>query len=317
MRITQLGTGNALVVEDSSNPDSTPFVIDATGHVGLGATPSAWGSSLDVIQTNNGTFYSLSSGTGIVSSGYFDGTNWKYTQASPLYGISINTDSVTWSNAPTGTIGATVTFAERMRIDSSGNVGIGTSSPSTPLHVRGAQPQATITGNTGAAAQLRFYNNAASANDFLIGQGYNTGSDNVAFISNQANADLLFRTNSAERGRFDTSGNFLFNSGYGSVATAYGCRAWINFNGTGTIAIRNSGGVTSIADNGTGLYTVNLSFTMPDVNYAITLTGGNGANTETVASVRDNPTTSSFAIRTATDAGTASDRLYVYAALFR
>ena len=72
----------------------------------------------------------------------------------------------------------------------------------------------------------------------------------------------------AQSMRIDTSGNLLFNSGYGSVATAYGCRAWVNFNGTGTVAIRASGNVTSITDNGVGLYTVNFTTSMPDVNYA-------------------------------------------------
>lgn len=65
-----------------------------------------------------------------------------------------------------------------------------------------------------------------------------------------------------------TSGNLQFNSGYGSVATAYGCRAWVNFNGTGTVAIRASGNVTSITDNGTGDYTVNFTTAMPDANYS-------------------------------------------------
>jgi hypothetical protein len=69
-----------------------------------------------------------------------------------------------------------------------------------------------------------------------------------------------------------TSGNLQFNSGYGSVATAYGCRAWVNFNGTtntgGFCTIRGSGNVTSVADNGTGDYTVNLTTAMPDINYA-------------------------------------------------
>jgi hypothetical protein len=80
----------------------------------------------------------------------------------------------------------------------------------------------------------------------------------------------VFQTNgSTERGRFDTSGNFLFNSGYGSVATAYGCRAWVNFNGTGTVAIRASGNVSSITDNGTGQYTLNFSKSLVDANYSI------------------------------------------------
>ena len=64
-----------------------------------------------------------------------------------------------------------------------------------------------------------------------------------------------------------TNGDLQFNSGYGSAATAYGCRAWVNFNGTGTVAIRASGNVSSITDNGTGDYTVNFTTAMPDANY--------------------------------------------------
>jgi hypothetical protein len=68
-----------------------------------------------------------------------------------------------------------------------------------------------------------------------------------------------------------SSGNLQFNSGYGSVATAYGCRAWVNFNGTGTVAIRASGNVTSITDNGVGDYTVNFANAFVDTNYAVSL----------------------------------------------
>jgi hypothetical protein len=66
------------------------------------------------------------------------------------------------------------------------------------------------------------------------------------------------------------SGDLSFNSGYGSAAVAYGCRAWVNFDGTGTVAIRASGNVSSITDNGTGDYTVNFTTAMPDANYAVT-----------------------------------------------
>jgi hypothetical protein len=50
-------------------------------------------------------------------------------------------------------------------------------------------------------------------------------------------------------------------------APIYSCRAWVNFNGTGTVAIRASGNVSSITDNGTGNYTVNFTTAMPDANY--------------------------------------------------
>jgi uncharacterized protein (AIM24 family) len=81
----------------------------------------------------------------------------------------------------------------------------------------------------------------------------------------------------------DASGNtsiggvLSFNSGYGSSATAYGCRAWVNFNGTGTVAIRASGNVTSITDNGNGDYTVNFTTAMPDANYSVVASSGGAA----------------------------------------
>lgn len=64
---------------------------------------------------------------------------------------------------------------------------------------------------------------------------------------------------------------------FGSVITtplgdapAYSARAWVNFNGTGTVAIRASGNVSSITDNGTGDYTVNFTTAMADANYSAT-----------------------------------------------
>ena len=64
-------------------------------------------------------------------------------------------------------------------------------------------------------------------------------------------------------------------AGLGSLegsAPAYACRAWVNFNGTGTVTIRASGNVSSITDNGTGDYTVNFTTAMPDANYCGTVT---------------------------------------------
>lgn len=52
-------------------------------------------------------------------------------------------------------------------------------------------------------------------------------------------------------------------------APIYACRAWVNFNGTGTVAIRASGNVSSITDNGTGNYTVNFTTAIPDTNYSL------------------------------------------------
>ena len=80
---------------------------------------------------------------------------------------------------------------------------------------------------------------------------------------------------------FDTLyGNFVANDARvktalnaGGTAPIYACRAWVNFNGTGTVAIRASGNVSSITDNGTGLYRTNFITAMQDANYSVTQGG--------------------------------------------
>jgi hypothetical protein len=66
------------------------------------------------------------------------------------------------------------------------------------------------------------------------------------------------------------------------TAPVYATRAWVNFNGTGTVAIRASGNVSSITDNGTGDYTVNFTTAIQDANYAAPSTCNVGASTGTM-----------------------------------
>jgi hypothetical protein len=58
-----------------------------------------------------------------------------------------------------------------------------------------------------------------------------------------------------------------------SGVEVYTCKAWVNFNGTGTVAIRASGNVSSITDNGTGDYTLNFTTALADANYSISTNG--------------------------------------------
>jgi hypothetical protein len=96
-----------------------------------------------------------------------------------------------------------------------------------------------------------------------------TGDANTGIYFSGADA-VDVATGGTQALQLDSSQNLKFNSGYGSVATAYGVRAWVNFNGRNTLSIYDDGGVSSITDNGVGDYTVNFDFTMPDINYAFT-----------------------------------------------
>lgn len=96
--------------------------------------------------------------------------------------------------------------------------------------------------------------------------------------------------------------------------------AWVNFNGTGTVAIRSSYNVSSITDNGTGDYTVNFATALSDANYVTCSTNGAIANTTGIYSVAQNtatsPTTSAYRLNVQTPGGTMSDNAFVQLAFF-
>lgn len=112
--------------------------------------------------------------------------------------------------------------------------------------------------------------------------------------------------------------NLLFNSGYGSAAVAYGCRAWVNFNGTGTVTPRASGNVSSITDISVGTYRLNIATALPDTNFSVV---GLKQNTSVLA---DSGIGEDFAQRTTTSVqivvyenNAASDSANISVALFR
>lgn len=104
------------------------------------------------------------------------------------------------------------------------------------------------------------------------------------------------------------------------TAPIYACRAWVNFNGTGTVAIRASGNVSSITDNGVGVYTVNFTTPMVDSNYCKVAhnNGYVGVNyVINISSPSNNATTSTQIITVNTGTNTGADVDMINLSIFR
>ena len=100
----------------------------------------------------------------------------------------------------------------------------------------------------------------------LSGNASGTGTLTIAAPNTSTDRTLTLPDSS---GTVATAESTLSQFNASGSAPVYACRAWVNFNGTGTVAIRASGNVTSITDNGVGRYTVNFTTAMPDANYSV------------------------------------------------
>ena len=159
--------------------------------------------------------------------------------------ITTGTGVVTALGVNTGSSGAFVVNGGALGTPSSGTVTNLTGTAS--ININGTV--GATTANTGAFTTL-------SASSTVSGTGFSTYLASPPAIGGTTAANGSFATLS-------------FNSGYGSVATAYGCRAWVNFVGS-TAAISGNGNVSSITRNAAGDYTINFTNAMPDANYAVT-----------------------------------------------
>ena len=197
-------------------------------------------------------------------------------------------------------INATTTNGVVIQPDNSGSLVLQTNSGTTALTIDTAQRAAFVAGTAALPAITT------------------TGDTNTGIFFSAADT-IDFAEGGAAVGQFDSSANFKFNSGYGSVATAYGCRAWIKFNGTGTPSINGSGNVTSITDNGTGDYTINFTTALADTNYSVVL-GNNYNGTGAFAVINPNTaiySTTQVKIQVVDRNGSAQDTSILNAAILR
>jgi len=123
-----------------------------------------------------------------------------------------------------------------------------------------------ISGTTGT-----FSGNIVSSGEIQSTTRFESASGNdLRLNAGSANRDVFLQVNDTTICTVQGStGNLQFNSGFGSVTTVYGCRAWIQLNQAGSQSITGSGGVSSITDEGTGQTKIIFTTAMPDENYAM------------------------------------------------
>ena len=178
-------------------------LIDSSGNLGLGVTPSAWGS-MKAFQINGYgsaiAAWNTNRNTYILSNAYYD-SSFKYstTGAATYYNVSGENGSHSWHTAPSGTAGNAITFTQAMTLAASGGLSVGTTTDAG-------------TGNIGlpAGGQLRYSSTA-----------YITPEDNVSGARIVTGGIIRFDAGGAERARIDSSGRLIVGStssnGDGSV----------------------------------------------------------------------------------------------------
>jgi hypothetical protein len=188
--------------------------LDSSGNLGLGVTPSAWGSGYKVLQLGNSAtttaalFANAIDDFWSVSNAYFDGTNFKYVATGTATGYE-QANGHKWYTAPSGTAGNTISFTQALTLDASGNLLVGTTS-------------ASIGNTTGS----RFINNGKTlqitsddgSNPRLITNNVGFGDIAVSFRYTSAEQGSISITSTAVS--FNTSSDYRLKNITGSITTS-------------------------------------------------------------------------------------------------
>jgi hypothetical protein len=181
--------------------NSAKATLDSSGNLGLGATPSAWGSNAKALEIGSGASTSLSfnfSETNLSTNVYRINTGaslYKATGIAMLYTQSSGGHA--WSIAPSGTAGDTISFTQAMTLDASGNLGLGTTSPAS-----NGSTFATLSLNGSNGGALHFMNAGTT-----VMQLYNDA--NAFFLNAASGKQTIFQTASTERARITSGGELM------------------------------------------------------------------------------------------------------------
>jgi hypothetical protein len=228
--------------------------IDGSGNLGLGVTPSAWGSSYRAFQIGQGGSINAGNNTfpsyvSLTANTYIDGTpaaRYLVTGAAAT-NYQQNSGSHQWFIAPSGTAGNAISFTQAMTLDASGGLLVGTTSNAegARLNVQGGY----------------VFLKESGGGDVYLRSAFGGSNPAIQVVSN---SPLLFLTNNTERARIDSSGNFLWQKTSVSSVTN-----GINFETDGTNVARISiGGASSSPGTGLSIYSTTAGAFRFFVSYA-------------------------------------------------
>ena len=259
LRITQTGAGNALLVEDSANPDSSPFVVTAAGDVGIGtSSPSGFGTRLvvsgaasvygderKVVSIVDTTALAAGVGAGISFFGVSESSGG-VSQFGSIKGIKENATAGNYAGALAFvTSNSTNVQTQRMLLDSSGNLGLGAAPTAGKNNANSTR--ITIAG-TNAATNGGEFIAAGAAATIAISSG-----TTASYVWTQENYPMVFGTNGQERARITSGGDLQIANGNLVMSTS---GKGIDFSATSS----GSGTMTSelLSDYEEGTWTVQL-----------------------------------------------------------
>jgi hypothetical protein len=259
-KITTDTTG-ALVFQTGSSP-TTALTIDGAQNMGLGVTPSPWGSSREAFQIGTtGAVEGAVSGelVGLVSNAYINAANnaYLYTTTNSASRYFQNGGQHAWQTAASGTAGTTATFTQTMTLNASGNLGVGVTSIASDakVHVGGALRAGSTTYNASPFSTL-------FANTLAASPGFNRV---VNFDGNGASSASVWWTNGTRAyGAIDAdaTNNLSFYANNGST---WQKQANINYGSidllttvTTSAAVNATGGVMTVSNPVGSNYNENL-----------------------------------------------------------
>ena len=228
--------------------------LDSSGNLGLGVTPSAWGS-YKAIQVNSLGISGSTGDGGISFNSFYNGSTWKFIAdgQATLYNQYQGQHRFFNSNNVSGSAGGDWSPTQAMTLDASGNLVVGFTSAASILHVRASSATITVDDSGDGTSKISFRPSAASyAERAALSVNYGTAEMRLAVGASGGNFFQTFYTNNTERARITSGGDFQTSSG-GSVQVG-GTAARATTAGTNRLDIFDGTAPVGTLANGVSFY---------------------------------------------------------------